>query len=160
LWGLPAEREYLTAFPVAVLWAREHGVITAADARRLRVEPAAEQRAALAQLRGLRAALFRAVTAGRLDGVHPYVARAVARSAYAPSGKLTAQYGTRMIVDRCALAAHELLSDYGPAAVGLCASEACGWVFLDPSHRRRWCTMAVCGNRAKVRRFAARRRAG
>jgi predicted RNA-binding Zn ribbon-like protein len=32
-------------------------------------------------------------------------------------------------------------------------------VFLDPSHRRRWCIMAVCGNRAKARRYADRRRA-
>jgi predicted RNA-binding Zn ribbon-like protein len=160
LWGLPSEREYLTAFPVAVLWAREHGVVTASDARLLRAEPSRAQRAALTQLRAMRAALFCAVTAGRLDDVHPFVARAVARSSYAASGELATPYGTHMIVDRCALAAHQLLTDYGPNAVGLCASEACGWVFLDPSHRRRWCTMAVCGNRAKVRRFAARQRTG
>jgi predicted RNA-binding Zn ribbon-like protein len=40
-----------------------------------------------------------------------------------------------------------------------CASPKCGWVFLDTSRnrRRRWCAMQVCGNRAKVRRFYARR---
>ena len=37
--------------------------------------------------------------------------------------------------------------------------DACGWVFLDPSHRRHWCVMAVCGNRAKVKRDAQCRRA-
>jgi predicted RNA-binding Zn ribbon-like protein len=35
----------------------------------------------------------------------------------------------------------------------------CGWVFADPSGRRRWCSMAWCGNRSKVRRHAARARA-
>lgn len=31
---------------------------------------------------------------------------------------------------------------------------ACGWMFLDVTRggRRRWCSMATCGNRAKVRR--------
>jgi predicted RNA-binding Zn ribbon-like protein len=34
----------------------------------------------------------------------------------------------------------------------------CGWVFLDMSKNsiRRWCSMAGCGNRAKVRRHARR----
>ncbi len=36
-----------------------------------------------------------------------------------------------------------------------CEGETCGWLFLDrsPSGRRRWCSMADCGNRAKVRKF-------
>jgi predicted RNA-binding Zn ribbon-like protein len=42
-----------------------------------------------------------------------------------------------------------------------CADDTCGWVFWDVSrnHSRRWCTMRVCGNRAKTRRYAARQRA-
>jgi predicted RNA-binding Zn ribbon-like protein len=164
LWGLPTEREYFLDFTVAVLWAREHSLITPTEARRLRAEPVAKQRVALGQLRMLRAALFRAVTAdGPLDVIESYVARAVGRSEYVRDGgrlRLQAPYATSVIADRAALEAHRLLEDYGTGAVGLCASEACGWVFLDPTHRRRWCTMALCGNRAKVRRFADRRRAG
>jgi|KBSMisStaDraftv2_1062788.scaffolds.fasta_scaffold959750_1 predicted RNA-binding Zn ribbon-like protein len=36
-----------------------------------------------------------------------------------------------------------------------CASETCGWLFLDKSKNRsrRWCDMKGCGNRAKVRRY-------
>jgi predicted RNA-binding Zn ribbon-like protein len=36
-----------------------------------------------------------------------------------------------------------------------CASETCGWLFLDQSKNasRRWCDMKGCGNRAKMRRF-------
>jgi predicted RNA-binding Zn ribbon-like protein len=44
------------------------------------------------------------------------------------------------------------------AAVGACAGENCGWLFHDPAGRRRWCSMAVCGTRHKVRRFRARQR--
>jgi len=44
----------------------------------------------------------------------------------------------------------------------ICANDACRWVFEDTSRggRRRWCDMTSCGNRAKVRRFRSRRRAG
>lgn len=40
-----------------------------------------------------------------------------------------------------------------------CPPDDCGWVFWDSSARaaRRWCTMSVCGNRAKVRAYAERR---
>jgi predicted RNA-binding Zn ribbon-like protein len=159
LWGLPTEREYFTSFLVAVLWAREHEVISAAEAQALGSSSASQQRMALGQLRALRSALFHAVTSGgALAEVHPFVARAVRHSSYLGDGRLEAAYSVGAITDRCALAAHRLFEDYGPSAVGLCASEACGWVFLDPSHRRRWCTMAICGNRAKARRFADRSR--
>jgi predicted RNA-binding Zn ribbon-like protein len=125
----------------------------------LRTESPGAQAAAVARLRGLRAALFHGVTgSGPLTAVHGFVARAVGRAQYEPSGRLAAPYSPGVITDRCALAAHRLLEDYGPDAVGLCASAACGWVFLDPAHRRRWCTMSVCGNRAKARRFADRKR--
>ena len=36
----------------------------------------------------------------------------------------------------------------------------CGWLFLDTSKNasRRWCTMSVCGNRDKARRYQQRKR--
>ncbi len=42
----------------------------------------------------------------------------------------------------------------------VCANDGCRWVFEDVSRggRRRWCDMATCGNRAKVRRFRTRQR--
>ncbi|HEX8649061.1 MAG TPA: CGNR zinc finger domain-containing protein [Thermoleophilaceae bacterium] len=41
-----------------------------------------------------------------------------------------------------------------------CPDEQCGWVFYDRSRNRSstWCSMAVCGNRAKARAFRERRR--
>ena len=40
-----------------------------------------------------------------------------------------------------------------------CPGRDCGWVFLDMSGRRRWCSMATCGSREKMRRMYARKRA-
>ncbi len=42
----------------------------------------------------------------------------------------------------------------------VCANDGCRWVFEDTSRggRRRWCDMASCGNRAKVRRYRSRHR--
>lgn len=40
-----------------------------------------------------------------------------------------------------------------------CPGLDCGWVFLDASGRRRWCSMATCGSREKMRRLYARRKA-
>ena len=41
-----------------------------------------------------------------------------------------------------------------------CDNPACRWLFVDESRRgdRRWCDMAVCGNRAKGTRYRHRRR--
>jgi predicted RNA-binding Zn ribbon-like protein len=40
-----------------------------------------------------------------------------------------------------------------------CRSDDCRWVFYDASknHSRAWCSMALCGNRAKARSFRERR---
>jgi predicted RNA-binding Zn ribbon-like protein len=40
-----------------------------------------------------------------------------------------------------------------------CPGRNCGWLFLDLSGRRRWCSMTTCGSREKMRRMYERRRA-
>jgi predicted RNA-binding Zn ribbon-like protein len=40
-----------------------------------------------------------------------------------------------------------------------CPGHECGWLFLDRTGRRRWCSMAACGSREKMRRMYARRKA-
>jgi predicted RNA-binding Zn ribbon-like protein len=42
----------------------------------------------------------------------------------------------------------------------ICANDGCRWVFEDTCRtgRRRWCSMASCGNRAKAARHRARQR--
>jgi len=54
--------------------------------------------------------------------------------------------------------AAELLASESLERLQECASETCGWFFLDltKNRSRRWCAMSGCGNRAKVRRFRDR----
>jgi predicted RNA-binding Zn ribbon-like protein len=49
----------------------------------------------------------------------------------------------------------ELLTSENIEQVKCCASDTCGWLFLDTSknHSRRWCDMADCGSRAKAKRY-------
>jgi predicted RNA-binding Zn ribbon-like protein len=60
-----------------------------------------------------------------------------------------------------ARSAADLLASDQLAWVRPCAARNCLWLFLDTSknHRRRWCDMAKCGNRAKFQRFYKRKKA-
>ncbi len=57
-----------------------------------------------------------------------------------------------------ARSAAELLASSDLRLVRACAARNCQWLFLDASknHRRRWCDMKRCGNRAKARAFYER----
>jgi predicted RNA-binding Zn ribbon-like protein len=59
-----------------------------------------------------------------------------------------------------ALDAARMLGTAESARVRVCASDTCSARFYDrsPAGRRRWCSMAACGNEAKARRHRARRR--
>lgn len=50
----------------------------------------------------------------------------------------------------------EILAEGTQARLRLCANPQCGLFFCDDSRtrRRRWCSMALCGNRSKVATFA------
>ncbi|KLJ00803.1 ABATE domain-containing protein [Luteimonas sp. FCS-9] len=56
----------------------------------------------------------------------------------------------------------QLLAESDLRHVRTCEAHDCSLVFLDTtkSHRRRWCSMAVCGNRMKAAAFRLRRSAG
>jgi len=51
-----------------------------------------------------------------------------------------------------------LRDDERLARVRMCPGHNCGWLFVDTSGRRRWCSMEVCGARAKMRRLYERQR--
>jgi predicted RNA-binding Zn ribbon-like protein len=57
-----------------------------------------------------------------------------------------------------ARSAADIVAEGAKARLRLCANPECGFFFYDESrtHRRRWCSMAVCGNRSKVAAFARR----
>lgn len=68
--------------------------------------------------------------------------------------------GTRFVAPTAAAALSTLARDAidllgGPLArrIRVCAAENCGLLLVDNSKpgRRRWCSMALCGNRAKIR---------
>jgi predicted RNA-binding Zn ribbon-like protein len=66
--------------------------------------------------------------------------------------------GLDWLLAAVARSAAELVAEGAGARLRLCANPRCGLFFYDNSrtHRRRWCSMAVCGNRNKVAAFARR----
>ena len=93
-------------------------------------------------------------------------ARCVAKAELAPGVESCRwQWGVRVspveaALGPIALAAVRLFTEGDFHRIRECGGHACGWLFYDRSknNRRRWCEMEVCGNRAKQRRLAARRR--
>lgn len=65
---------------------------------------------------------------------------------------------SRRIRFAVAVDAFDLLRDRQRLArVRMCPANNCGWLFLDRTGRRRWCSMGVCGSRDKMRRLYERR---
>jgi predicted RNA-binding Zn ribbon-like protein len=58
------------------------------------------------------------------------------------------------------LSALTLLTQQDLSRIKQCPGEHCGWLFFDTTKNknRRWCEMEVCGNRAKQKQFAQRRK--
>ena len=100
----------------------------------------------LAQLRSVYA---QAVAAG-----------SIARQKDGGFGMGWSQDETRRVRFAVAADAAALLADPARLArLRRCPGRDCGWLFLDRSGRRRWCSMASCGSREKMRRMYARKRA-
>jgi predicted RNA-binding Zn ribbon-like protein len=61
---------------------------------------------------------------------------------------------------RLAMPLVETIATGDTSRLRICDNDACRWVFEDASRagRRRWCDMATCGNRDKVRRYRSRQR--
>ncbi len=64
------------------------------------------------------------------------------------------------LLEPVARALVELLTQAPMARVQQCEAHDCTLLFRDltKSHRRRWCSMALCGNRMKVAAFRARQK--
>ncbi|WP_405808024.1 CGNR zinc finger domain-containing protein [Streptomyces sp. NBC_00210] len=63
------------------------------------------------------------------------------------------------LVSRIAHALAAAAADGTWARLKACEAEDCQWAYYDrsPAGRRRWCSMSVCGARAKMRTYRARR---
>jgi predicted RNA-binding Zn ribbon-like protein len=67
--------------------------------------------------------------------------------------------GLDWLLAAIARSAAEIIVEGAQARLRICANPACALFFSDKSRtrRRRWCSMAICGNRHKVASFARRR---
>jgi len=172
-WHEPGAFDYLATYAHLAVWARETGLgderSTTEALERASVDPRGAARQ-LERARSLRGALYRACTDPTDDLAWDAVtgeARAAAalavlsRSA-APGRRwsIAPDVGLERPVLELAREAADLLAGTDLRHVRACPGTHCGWLFVDPSGRRRWCTMEVCGNRAKARRHAERRHAG
>lgn len=62
------------------------------------------------------------------------------------------------LLSRVAAAVAEALTDGTWLRLKACELPECHWAYYDrsPAGRRRWCSMSVCGARAKMRRYRAK----
>lgn len=169
-WNAEEPHDYLESYDHLAVWAREAGLVDASTTARLRESAGFDSQGASRQLRharSLRRALYAACTAPADVGAWEAVgrqARAAATRAVlvhdAPPGHRwsISDTGLARPVLELARCAGDLLAAVDLDRVKTCPGTGCGWLFLDPRGRRRWCSMEVCGNRAKARRHAERAR--
>lgn len=165
-------RELLQTYGDLVAWARQGGVIDARESRtllRAANRDAGAARRALKRVLALRERLFALLGERDLGGDHLRALQELASSAArhrvlkTDGAKVWWEWEGRDldgILWRVGHAAASLLTSERRDRVRMCAGDLCRWLFVDDSRRgnRRWCDMTVCGNRAKARRFQAKRR--
>lgn len=165
-------REKLRGYGDLVTIAERVGVVNGAEGERLRAATTSETAAdaaesVLERAKALREAIFRlfarGATAEDLARISEEAGAAaghrrlvVAGEGYALEWEATDDLARPLWP--FALSALALLTSEERGRVKECAADDCSWLFLDMSRNRsrRWCDMAVCGNRAKARRFRAR----
>lgn len=179
----PARTDWLASYEALLVWAGYRGLLSDETAARLAARAAAEPAEAARrydEALGFRTDLYDVLTdaaaSGAFEAAGAVVERAHARrrlvavpaasdggdaaQVLAGSGvgvgwELPEDLG--LPLNRIAVLAGELLTDdVRRGSIRLCPGDSCGWLFLDTRGRRRWCSMATCGNRAKVRAHAAR----
>jgi predicted RNA-binding Zn ribbon-like protein len=66
--------------------------------------------------------------------------------------------GLEWLLAAIARSGAELIAEGAKSGLQQCSNSRCQLLFYDDSktHRRRWCSMALCGNRSKVAAFARR----
>ncbi len=168
-WAEATPKEYLHTHAHLSVWARENGLVAPSSMAGLALAAATNSAAAtdvVARAVAFRSALYRLLV-GRSsitdwDRVNREIGAAGAASALTPSRPASWSIADQSVVDLPLLAvawsAACLLTSPAASKVGACPGAGCGWLFADPRGRRRWCSMAWCGNRNKVRRHAERSR--
>ncbi|MGS2614856.1 BTAD domain-containing putative transcriptional regulator [Micromonospora sp. LZ34] len=163
-WGheppLPGS-EWLRGYRTLAVWAGHVGLVDDVAVGRL-LDLAGrspdEAAATLDEARALRTRLYACLTDPADRGAFDAVARSAEAAAKTmvlrrdPDGRgrwwpdLSA--GLRLPVHAAAWSAAALLADPRRLTVRACPDARCGWLFLDESGLRRWCSLATCGRSA------------
>jgi predicted RNA-binding Zn ribbon-like protein len=156
----PDAEEFLTSPLALATWAEYAGL-----ARGVRVTAAGYRRAL--ELRETLYRVFLALARGRrpafddLARLHDAYVKTFRRARLVRAGgayrfRVPASAGVDAILWPILESAEALLA--APERIKECPGENCGWVFVDTSRNatRRWCSMASCGTRDKMRRYRAR----
>jgi predicted RNA-binding Zn ribbon-like protein len=173
-------KELLLAYPDLVSWARQAGIVGDFEARAL-VERAyqnpTESAEALFHAKALREAIFR-LFSNSIDDAAPEPAdlailnvtlgRALSHRRLSSTHQGFAWEWQRddeafdTMLWPVVQSAADLLVSPKASRVRRCGGTDCDWLFMDMSRNqsRRWCDMSGCGNRAKARRYYARKKTG
>jgi predicted RNA-binding Zn ribbon-like protein len=170
----PPREDFLATFEQFARWGRYVGVLSAAEERALLAAGARDARFAAdvhqraLELREALFQLFRRPKRGSAKGLEvlnrEIALIAATRELVAIRDGYRLSWSSNSVHDRLlgavAHSACDLLTSLALARVRECVGDGCGWLFLDTSkaHRRRWCSMAICGNRAKAQRHRQRGR--
>ncbi|HKS49156.1 MAG TPA: CGNR zinc finger domain-containing protein [Amycolatopsis sp.] len=165
-WENEVPKEYLRTHAHLSVWARENGLVTAsavAEAERHPATAAAVLDRALVFRQALYQVFVRAPREDDWETVDAEVRRAAAHATLRPGAPvatwaLAVPDPLELPLLAVAWAAANLLTTTPLATISACPGDGCGWLFTDPRGRRRWCSMAICGNRAKARRHTEKHR--
>jgi predicted RNA-binding Zn ribbon-like protein len=170
--------EQIATYEALLAWCQQAELLDSGEVARLRelarARPAeaANWLASIKQARELIYRIFHALASGESAGTgdirqfNQLLAETMAHACLVP-GENGFAWGWSGEQERleCPLwfvvrSAADLLTSLELRYVRVCASEECGWLFLDTSknHSRRWCDMKSCGNRAKARRHYGRKK--
>ncbi|MFF0264778.1 CGNR zinc finger domain-containing protein [Kribbella sp. NPDC004536] len=160
----PARTEWLTSYEAFVIWNSYAGLLSPATTFRLIEQAGSSPSEVVRRLQatlGFRVDLYDVLTGQATESTFDAAARLIEKASGrrrlvqsddGPAWELPEDLALPLY--NLALLAGDLLT--GPAREHVRTCPSCGWLFLDPRGRRRWCSMATCGNRAKVRAHAAR----
>ena len=174
--GTPEPKEGLVSSAALIDWARGASILSASATADLCHRAAAhpqEADRALAAARDLRETLhqlFSAIDMGKSPSEPVLATLAAYLGGGFKQARLVFQEGMLQwapgvisglddVTREVARAAARLVGSGHLARVRACAAEDCRWWFVDDTKNRsrRWCDMKTCGNRAKLRRYRARR---
>ena len=171
--------EMLESYADLVSWATAAGLLSQSDAKKLLAKAKKDPQAAsnafgdAIELRELIYRMFSAIAGDENPNQTDFLefnrtlAESLINSQISPSGEGYAWSWQNMgdsldsMIWPIARETADLLTSKEVGRLGECADDrGCGFLFIDTSrnHSRRWCSMEVCGNRAKAQRHYQRKK--